>query len=417
MPHTTTRTAAAVLLTAALLPAATRGAEPSLTGAATASVSSGADEADDTPTTRDPCDDRASTIAGPWGVLQSYHVYIAAPEFILEQFEVPSAVTRWTFFGMTRADVSVLFDEPDLPDAVKQELRDQSRWTVTGDQIQIAPSTDALRALSPQARARIYAVLARWEANEFQHDPYFVPCGDVGRWLSESGLRPELIDAVRRTAYPVGRSLCFSDVGLLVSMSGSHAEARTILKALSRTRTAILRLRLDGASDIAKIRDYWSSGSANAKDFLPLLESVARNPDVRHIDVVHILPPYARKLVYTFPHPSLAVGGRYPDCHWTCLNFFNYRPEDRFFDVEGAINVVREQYEPGADPYRFGDILFFTNAQGAAIHSCVYIAADFVFTKNGSNIVAPWQITELSDVIGRYSVNGEPTIRIYRRRP
>jgi hypothetical protein len=365
---------------------------------------------------REPCDDGATEATGPWGVLQAYHVYIAAPDFILQQFDVPSAVTRWTFMGMTRADVAVLFDESDIPGAVRNELRDQSRWVVNGDQIQVLPSAEALLALPPQARGRIYTALGKWEANEFQHSPYFVPCGDVRRWIGDTGLRPEIVDAVSRTAYPVGKALCFSDVALLVSMTRSHGEAREVLKALSRTRTAILRLRLDTASDVVKIRDYWSSGSANAKDFLPLLESVAGNPDVRHVDLVHVLPPYARKLCYTYPHPSLAVGGRYPDCHWTCLNFFNYRPEDRLFDTDGAAMFVQEHYDPGTEPYRFADVLFFTDPQGRAVHSCVYLAADFVYTKNGANIVNPWQIMRLQEVLDRYSVQGEPTVRIYRRR-
>jgi hypothetical protein len=110
------------------------------------------------------------------------------------------------------------------------------------------------------------------------------------------------------------------------------------------------------------------------------------------------------------------VGGRYPDCHWTSLNFFNYRPEERLFDTDGAGMYVREQCEPGTGPYRFGDILFFTTAAGQAIHSCVYLADDFVFTKNGANVISPWLIMKLSDVIDRYSVREEPTIQIYRPR-
>lgn len=391
---------AAVLFWACFLPLAARGGEDSFPSGTSAA-----------------CEDGAAVSEGPWGVIQSFYVYIEAPDFILEQFELPSGITKWTFRDMTRADVSVLFDEPEIPEAVRDELRDQSRWIVTDDEIQVVPTAAALMALPPRIRARIYAVLEQWDVNEFQHAPYFVPCGDVRRWLGGTGLRSELVDAVAETAYPAGSAVCFSDLPLLISMSQSHGEARAILKALSRTRTAILRLRLDDESDVRTIRDYWSSGTANAKDFLPLLESVASNREVRHMDIVHVLPPYPRKLCYTYPHPSLAIGGRYPDCHWTCLNFFNYRPEDRLLDTEGAAMFVRENYDPGTGPYQFGDILFFTDAQGNAIHSCVYLAADFVFTKNGANVVNPWLIMDLAEVVDRYSVHGEPGIKIYRRRP
>lgn len=210
------------------------------------------------PSVRAPTAAGSVSTEGPWGSLRSFSVYVATPDWILEQFPVPSAQTAWTFLGMTRADVAVLFDEPDIPEDVREELRDQSRWNAVGDQIQIAPSGDAILALSPQARARIYAVLARWEANEFHHSPYFVPAGDVQAWVGNTVLSPELVNTVVRTAYPKGRTLCFSDVSLLVAMTRSHAEARGVIKALSRTRTAILRLRLDEFDDVKRIRDYGS---------------------------------------------------------------------------------------------------------------------------------------------------------------
>jgi hypothetical protein len=354
--------------------------------------------------------------AGPWGVLESSYVYIAAPDSVLELFPVPSALTRWIFVGMRQDAATALLDEPDVPARLRAEAADDAKWSTVGDHVQFTPSTEAVLALSPRARARIYDVLARWEVNEFHHSPYFIPQGDVARWIGDTGLRPELVDVVKRTTYQKGRSLCFSDLPLLVSFSQSHGESRALIKALSRTRTALLRLRLDSSSNVARIREYWSSGNANAKDFLPLLESVAANPAIHTLDIVHVLPPSARKLCYTYPHASQAVGGRYPDCHWTSLNFFNYRPEERLFDTDGAGIYVRERCDPGAGPYRFGDILLFTTAAGQAIHSCVYLADDFVFTKNGANVISPWLIMKLSDVIDCYSVRGEPTIQIYRPR-
>lgn len=352
---------------------------------------------------------------GPWGTLQSLQVYIAAPDHILELFSLPSSVTAWNFVGMDDEQVAALLGRPGIPEDLRKDLLDRSRWTAQGDAVQVTPSHAALVGLPPAARAAIYQVLKRSEANEFQYAPYFVPDGDVDAWIGHAGLRPELVDAVRRTVYPAGKASCFSDVSLLMSLTQSHDEARLVLKALSRTRTALLRLRLDDSDDLAKIRSYWSGGKANAKDFLPLLESIATNPMVEYLDIIHVLPPYARKLMYTYPHASLAIGGRYPDCHWTSLNFFNYRPEGRLFDTVGATMFVRENFMRGEPPYAYGDVLFFTDAAGNAIHSCVYLADDFVFTKNGANLISPWIIMKRQEVIDRYSVVEEPTIRIYRK--
>jgi hypothetical protein len=352
---------------------------------------------------------------GPWGSLQSFNVYIAAPDHIIKMFSVPSSITTWNFFDVKEQEVVALFDRPDIPVEIRTELTDRSRWTVSGGHIQVTPSNTSILGLPPAARAAIYTVLAKWEANEFYHAPYFVPDGDVDSWLSASGLGSDLIDIVRRTTCPLGKAFCFSDVSLLVAATNSDTAARAVIKAISRTRTVILRLRLDEEADIQKIIGYWGSGKANAKDFLPLLESVKTNPLVKHLDIVHVLPPYARKLIYTYPHPSLAIGGRYPDCHWTSLNFFNYRPESRLFDTQGAEAFVLENFERAEPPYQFGDVLFFTDPQGRAIHSCIHLAAVYVYTKNGANLINPWIIMTLQEVMDRYSVNGEPTIQIYRK--
>jgi len=356
-----------------------------------------------------------SEVQGPWGTLQSFPVFIAAPDWILDMFPLPSAVTTWTFRGLTADDVAALIDRPGLPEAAAAELLDRSRWTVMDDAIRVLPSDMTVRSLPPDTRAAIYNALARWEENEFHHSPYFIPGNDARAWLAETGLPEHLVDLVARTAYPVGDINCFSDLPLLVAASTSYAEGRTLLKALSRTQTMILRVRIDGAADVPQIRDYWSAGPANAKDFLPLLESIATNDDVRHLDIVHLLPPTARKLLYTFPTPSMAVGGRYPDCHWTSLNFFNQLPESRLADVAGATTFTLENLHTAEPPFTYGDVLFFLDDQGNAVHSCVYLADDFVYTKNGANVLSPWLIMDLDDVRARYSRQGPVELKIYRR--
>lgn len=352
--------------------------------------------------------------AGAWGVLQSYPIFIAAPDAILEQFPLPSAVTTWTFLGLSADHVADVIDRPGLPEPARAELLDRTRWREEPGRVEVFPSQAALFSLPGDVRAGIYNVLARWEDNEFQHSPYFVPGDDVRRWLAGTEIRAELVDLIARTAYPVGEAVYFSDLPLAIAATTSHAEARGLLKALSRTESVILRLRLDDASDLERIRRYWSAGAANAKDFLPLLESVAANPRINHLDLVHLLPPTARRLLYTFPRPSLAVGGRYPDCHWTSLNFFRDRPEPRLIDVAGATMEALENYTPHEPPASYGDVLFMTDSGGDAIHSCIYLADGWVFTKNGANVLSPWLIMRLDEVRERYSRLGPVEVVIYR---
>lgn len=352
---------------------------------------------------------------GPWGTLQSFEVLIAAPDSLLALFPVPSAVTSWMFIGLELDEVAAILDQPGLPDATRDELLDRNRWVVADGTVEVLPSPAAVRSLPPDSRALIYNVLSRWAHNEFQHAPHYVAKSDVQAWLANSGLRDELIDVVARTAYRVGTAVCFSDLPLAVSLTSSHSEARQLLKILSRTETSILRLRLDQTADVEAIREYWSGGVANAKDFLPLLESVSANPDINHLDIVHVLPPVVRRLVYTFPQPYQAIGGRYPDCHWTSLNFFADQFEPRFADTTGATMFVLEKHRLAEPPYRYGDVLFLTDTEKNAVHSCVYLADGYVFTKNGANVLSPWLIMKLENVRERYSRHGELEVAIYRR--
>jgi hypothetical protein len=310
--------------------------------------------------------------------------------------------------------VAAVIDRPGLPEQARQELLDRNRWREEPGRVEVSPSHQAVFSLPGDVRAGIYDVLARWEENEFQHSPYFVPGDDVRRWLAGTGLRQELIDLIARTAYSVGEAVYFSDLPLAIAATTSHAESRSLLKALSRTESVILRLRLDDTADLDSIRRYWAAGAANAKDFLPLLESVAANSRINHLELVHLLPPTARRLLYTYPRPAQAMGGRYPDCHWTSLNFFSDRPEPRLIDAAGATLFALENFRPGEPPASYGDVLFMTDAAGDAIHSCIYLADGWVFTKNGANVLSPWLIMRLDEVRERYSRHGPVEVVIYR---
>jgi hypothetical protein len=55
----------------------------------------------------------------------------------------------------------------------------------------------------------------------------------------------------------------------------------------------------------------------------------------------------------------------------------------------------------------------FTPDNNSVIHSCVYIAADMVFTKNGMGAHQPWTISTLQEVT---SIYGNMKILVKRRK-
>lgn len=76
---------------------------------------------------------------------------------------------------------------------------------------------------------------------------------------------------------------------------------------------------------------------------------------------------------------------------------------------------VLESLHLAEPPYDYGDVLLLANDEGDAIHSCIYLADDYVFTKNGSNILSPWLVMKLAEVSTRYSRHGPVTVKVYRK--
>ena len=148
-----------------------------------------------------------------------------------------------------------------------------------------------------------------------------------------------------------------------------------------------------------------------------MLKSVAEAPGAEYLDIIHMLPPLPRKLLYSYPPLELAKHGRMPDCHWSSLNFFNYEPREYYIDTRLAASHVLENFEPIEGPYRFGDVLFFLEGPTLqAFHSCVVIADDIVFTKNGDNAANPWVLSHLEDLRQVYLSGNGGRVQGYRRK-
>ena len=152
-----------------------------------------------------------------------------------------------------------------------------------------------------------------------------------------------------KTAYHRGRRLIFSDVQLLHSLAQSDAERDRISKALSRTPTLMLKLHLKPDTDLPKLVEYWSTQNKR-KDIAPFLESMALTPGADKVDIIHLLPPTARKLLNSYPNVTQIRGGMLPDCHWTSLNFLNYDTVDRLVDPPLASAYAVENFEKVSTP-------------------------------------------------------------------
>jgi hypothetical protein len=147
-----------------------------------------------------------------------------------------------------------------------------------------------------------------------------------------------------------------------------------------------------------------------------MLDAAAQAPHGATLDITHLLPLIPRQLVYSYVSPNIERTGQTPNCHWTSLNFFNYTRQNILLDLKLATSDALDNYEQVSPPYAFGDVLFFLSAQGDAFHSCVFVANNLVFTKNGENEIMPWLLTRLEDVKQLYGREPNYRIQAFRRK-
>ena len=352
---------------------------------------------------------------GPWGDLEYYTVYLEATTAQLKKTEIPKYDTEWNFVGYTEEQVAKLFETTDMTAPIRSELLGREKWRHGENVITVVPSNEVLLGLTPEARVAIYSVLTHWEEDPYHHEPVVVFAHSVREWLEHENLPEEVVAAIEKTSYHRGKNLVFADMPLVLRMVGTEEERLKIRKALTRTPTLVLSVRVTPETDVAAVANYWG-GTKYAEDILPFLEANAENGVARSVGIGRLLPPIPRSLLYTFPDATFGHTGYYPDCHWTSLNFANREPLDRLADPPLATAYVLQNYTKVPGPYRYGDVIFLMDgATGNAIHSCVYLADDLVFTKNGRSPTQPWVVMKLDDVSAYYGMFYTTQVACYRR--
>ena len=352
---------------------------------------------------------------GPWGDLEYYTVYLEATTAQLKSSEIPTYDTEWNFAGYTDEQVTKLFQTTDMSATIRAELLDREKWRHREKVITVVPSSEAVLGLTPEARVAIYSVLTHWEQNSYHRDPVVIFAHSVGEWLEHEDLPEDVVAAIAKTSYHRGKNLVFADTPLVLRMVQTEEERLKIRKALTRTPTLVVSLRVTPETDVATVANYWG-GPKFADEILPFLEANADSGASHSVGVSRLLPPVPRQLLYTFPDAAFGRTGYYPDCHWTSLNFRNPEPLDRLADPTMATAYVLQNYTKVQGPYHYGDVIFLMDgATGNAIHSCVYLADDLVFTKNGRATTQPWVVMKLDDVVAYYGMFYATQLACYRR--
>lgn len=349
---------------------------------------------------------------GPWGDLEVRTVYLEAPDSLLAAVAKPNSVTRWVFEQTTESAVRDTLRRCDVPAAVADRLLAPARRVLNGNVISLYPSVDDLVSLSTPARSALYQELAKSSANEYQRDPVYILGGDLDDWLMDAGLSDPQKDLFRRLVWKRGEAMVFSDIQALLTLAKTSDEVLSTFRAVTRVRSLVVELQLPLKTDRRKFIEYWAAGQTDAPR-LTFVSAITQRRAPQTVDITHFLPSLMRQRAYTFPVMELGLKGRFPDCHWTSLNFFNQTPKEYYLDTRLAAAQLVENYATVEPPYAYGDVLCFLE-NGEGLHTCVYIADDIVLTKNGDSILAPWALMQIKDVESVYRRSAATRIQGFR---
>ncbi len=182
--------------------------------------------------------------------------------------------------------------------------------------------------LTPDVRSKLYAILVAFPQNAPCIQPVWFRAGDLDWQLQDSRLAPESVGLLKRLIYPQGKySQVFADSGLALRRLPNDAERNRFMQAVLRKRTVLARVRLDPDTDLEKLSQYWGIGG-RCKDIYPFLAAVHRAKEDAAINVIYLLPNFARNICTAIPVAVAGNQGVAQDCFWSANNFFNDPPDN-----------------------------------------------------------------------------------------
>jgi hypothetical protein len=353
---------------------------------------------------------------GPWGRLEFVPLVVAPTgDFISRMFHMRSRGEPWRFPGLNRDGVADLFATSGVEPAISRRLLDSASAHSSGQGVTLLPDDVSLRQLTAGARGKLYAWLAGALTDSPQADAFRFFGESLDEWFADAPLSPATIELVRPYVYRQGGYLLFADLHAVAGELSDQAELLRLARVLLRERTSLVKLDVGQSDDLDQLVRYWGCGGR--EDFVrPLLESLAQFRRGQQVDIVHLLPAFARRHIYTYPLPIRGAGSAgWPDCFWTALNFFNDTADDRLLDPDTVKQTFRRDWRYVADVPQLGDIAMFHDEREVAHHAAVYLADDILFSKNGSRLSRPWVLTRREQLEHLYWRDAPLAVRFFRR--
>lgn len=340
---------------------------------------------------------------GAWGELYAVPFVIAAPDELLPVHTIESGGTHWLFKNCTASEISNLLETAGMSSDERLALLAPAVSQVNGIDLEMAPTPGMVAALPEKARAAIYHKLAQFPENRSAF--FFLHKDTLADRFDDSGIAADTLALFHRFCITHGDYLVFGGLPAMLAQIPSYEEKVRFVKALTRQRTMLVRLRVTKNSDLRTLTEYWGKG-AWAPNIRTILEGVERVPGGTFMSIMALLPPLPASQLYFYPMvQSNPLNGPAPlrDCHWTSLNFFSDTADTKAVDSSTFAKMIATEYSPISGDPRYGDILLLATPDGEILHSAVFIADEIVFTKNGATPIYPWMLSTVPDLLKQYS--------------
>jgi len=353
---------------------------------------------------------RHPALAKPWGELQAMPVALSRPDGYFTNLPPTPNKTEWLIAKPSWTALSEFIESLALDGKARSFLGAEGNWEKRQNHIfVIRPPAEVVVGIGPSARTRLYNELAQLPENHAQRTAFRFREEGFGDWFNESGLSEEKIGLAHQLLYTNEETICFADLAAFGQLS-TPAECLLLLKSLSRVPTYLVKLHIEPDAPVDSLLNYWAR-FGNARDARILFRSLARADS--DISISYFLPSFARLRLYTYPRPEETRSAE-EDEIWTAMNFFNEKPNDRFFDDKYAQETLQADYSHLSSKERqLGDIVAIL-VKGKIHRMGVFIADDFVFVKNGSGPFEPWLLKKMKELITASQLERPFEVRVYR---
>lgn len=345
------------------------------------------------------------------GELRRVRVELAPPKHFIRPESCLTAIAPWVLPDLDRETVAQLLREHLIPLDLQRAILQETECT-PGQGCVVRPTADIVFALEPLTRRGLYRLLGSFFGNETKLTPYRFIESDLSSPAGQDGLSPSALDLLRRLTVNEGGYALFWDFGALCQRMNDEDKVRFI-RAVTRSESYLVKLVLRSDTEVEPIYRYWS-GRPRQKSLLTLLLSARPTGESSvSVDIAHLLSPFLRALIYNYPLP----GDPPYDCHWTTLNFFEDRPDNRFLDPRVVRETFLQWFEPiRRESARYGDVVAMVDEHQRVNHTAIYLAEDLVFSKNGNSLYSPWVVTTIDSLLRLYQYTPGSHLEFYRRR-